>query len=628
MTIADATAPENRPFEADVAKLLHLMVHSVYSDKDVFLRELVSNAADACEKLRYEAIAQPELLADDASPRITIRVDKNARQISIEDNGIGMSRDEMVDALGTIARSGTKAFMDRIEASQGPEGTQLIGQFGVGFYSAFMVAEKVEVISRRAGRDESHLWVSDGKGTFAVSAADLALAPARGTRVILHLMENAGTYAERYTLERIVKAQSGHVPVPITLIDGTEADPIEIADGAALWVKSKAEITSEAYKDFYQSLGGMFDEPALTVHVHAEGRHDYHLLAFVPQTRPFDLFEPERAGRMKLYVRRVFISDEIELMPRYLRFVRGLIDSADLPLNVSRELIQESPILTAIKRGAANRVLTDLSKLADNDAEAYAKVWEAFGPVFKEGLYEDFERRATLLGLSRFKTTSGGEAWRSIKDYVGAMRENQTAIYYITGSDLARLAASPQLEGFRARGIEVLLLPDAVDAFWVTAGLDYEGKPFKSVTQGASDLGLIPLIEAKDEQKPETTEAVSRFIAAAKLALGDHVEDVRASDRLTDSPVCVVAPDSGMDRQLERILARSGQRAATAKPILEVNPRHDLILALAAQAEGSDAVADAVHLLLDEARILDGDLPVDAVAFAARLTRIMRRGLA
>jgi molecular chaperone HtpG len=574
MTTAEATAPESHTFEADVAKLLHLMVHSVYSDKDVFLRELISNAADACERLRYEAISTPALLGDDPKARITLLIDAENRRLTIEDNGIGMSRDEMVEALGTIARSGTKAFMDRIQAAQGGEGAQLIGQFGVGFYSAFMVADRVDVISRRAGHDEAALWSSDGKGSYTIGSADTVDAPVRGTRVILHLMENAAAYTERYTLERIVKEQSGHVPVPIAIIEKPGAEPQEVADGAALWVKSRSEITAEEYTDFYRSVAGQFDEPALTVHFRAEGRHEYTALAFVPGSKPFDLFDPDRHGRMKLYVKRVFITDEAEILPRYLRFVRGLVDSADLPLNVSREMIQESPLLAAIKKGVTSRVLSELDKLAQNNAEAYARIWDNFGPVLKEGLYEDFERRQTLLSLARFKTTASGGGWRSLKDYVGSLKENQTAIYYVTGSDLSRLENSPQLEGFRARGIEVLLLPDQVDSFWVTAPIDFEGKPFKSVTQGAADLTLIPLIEGEDGSEAGAPEAVTSFIATLKATLGEAVSDVRASERLTESAVCLVAPESGMDRQLERLLARAGQLPSAAKPVLEINPRH------------------------------------------------------
>jgi molecular chaperone HtpG len=626
MTTADTIAPESHSFEADVAKLLHLMVHSVYSDKDVFLRELISNAADACEKLRYEAISTPALLGDDPKARITLLINAENRRLTVEDNGIGMSRDEMVEALGTIARSGTKAFMDRIQAAQGGEGAQLIGQFGVGFYSAFMVADRVDVVSRRAGSDEATIWSSDGEGSYTVASAASDEAPTRGTRVVLHLMDAAASYTERYRLERIVKEQSGHVPVPIFLVEKPGAEPQEVADGGALWIKPRSEITPEDYTDFYRSVAGQFDEPALTVHFRVEGRHEYTALAFVPGSTPFDLFDPDRHGRMKLYVKRVFITDEAEILPRYLRFVRGLIDSADLPLNVSREMIQESPLLVAIKKGVTSRVLSKLDKLAQSDAEAYIKVWETFGPVLKEGLYEDFERRSTLLGLARFRTTASGSGWRSLKDYVGFLKENQSAIYYVTGTDLARLEASPQLEGFRARGIEVLLLPDAVDSFWVTAGADYEGKPFKSVTQGAADLTLIPLNEVKENAGAPATEAVVRFIQSVKATLGESISDVRASERLTESAVCLVALETGMDRQLERLLARAGQLGSAAKPILEINPRHDLIVVLANLGDAEQTLReDAAHLLLDEARILDGELPVDAKAFSQRLARVMQR---
>jgi molecular chaperone HtpG len=626
MTTTDA-APETRSFEADVAKLLHLMVHSVYSDKDVFLRELISNAADACEKLRYEGLSNAGLLGDDGEPRITVTIDSDARRLTVEDNGIGMSEAELADALGTIARSGTKAFMDRIAGAKDAGDSHLIGQFGVGFYSAFMVADRVEVVSRRAGADTAASWSSDGLGTYTIQPVDTAEAPARGTRVQLHLKEDAASYTQEFTVERTIKTQSGHVPVPIFLKDKPDAEPKQIADGAALWTRPKAEITADEYRDFYRSVAGQFDDPALTLHYRAEGLHEYSVLAFVPETKPFDLFDPDRAGRMKLYVRRVFITDEAQILPRYLRFVRGLVDSSDLPLNVSREMIQESPVLAAIQKGVTNRVLSELDKLATSDIERYLKLWDNFGPVLKEGLYEDYARRETLLGLARFKTTASGGEWRSLKDYASGLKENQTAIYYATGNDLDRLATSPQLEGFRARGIEVLLLADQVDSFWVTSGVDFEGKPFKSVTQGLADLSLIPLADG-EQPAPVASDAVNSFIAFVKDVLGDAVSDVRASDRLIDSPVCLVAPEHGMDRQLEKLLAGAGRLETAAKPVLEINPRHPLVEKLsAADGGGEDIRADAAHLFFDEARIADGELPVDPRAFSARLMRLLERGI-
>lgn len=619
---------EKHVFEADVARLLHLMVHSVYSDKNIFLRELISNAADACEKLRYEAIVAPELLASDPAPRITLTLDEENARLVVEDNGIGMSRDELVESLGTIARSGTRAFMERIEAAQGKEGAQLIGQFGVGFYSAFMVADNVDVVSRRAGSDKAWHWASDGKGSYTVSAVDLADAPARGTRITLHLMDDAKTYTSRWTVERIVKEQSGHVPVPISIVDKPGEEPAQVADGTALWTKQKSEISKEDYADFYRSVAGQYDEPAVTVHFRAEGRHEYTALAFVPGSKPFDLFDPDRKGRMKLYVKRVFITDEAELLPRYLRFVRGLIDTADLPLNVSREMIQESPLLASIRKGLTNRVLTSIEKLAESEPEAFAKVWDNFGSVIKEGIYEDFERRGQLIALSRFRTTASDDKSRALSDYVKDMKEGQTAIYYLTGDNLAQLKASPQLEGFRARGIEVLLLTDPVDSFWVTSAPDFEGKPFKSITQGAADLAGIAKQEADGTTSGETSQAVAEFVAFARTTLGETVSDVRTSERLTESAVCLVAPEHGPDRQLEKMLHGAGRIDGAAKPILEINPGHNLITAIAAcPAEDNAFREDAVKLLLDQARVLDGDRPEDPRAFAERLSRIFSRAL-
>jgi molecular chaperone HtpG len=633
MTVTEDSRAESRPleaqpFQADVAKLLQLMVHSVYSDKSVFLRELIANAADACERLRYEAIAEPALLGDDPKPRITVTIDADKRQLTVEDNGIGMSRDEMVEALGTIARSGTKAFLDRIKAAQGSEDedSALIGRFGVGFYSAFMVADRVEVVSRRAGSDAAFVWSSDGKGSFSVAPVDplASEAPRRGTCVVLHLMEDAKSYAERFTIERIIKAQSGHVPVPIAIVEKPGAEPAAITDGAALWTKPKLEITASDYTAFYRGITGQFDEPALTIHFHAEGRHDYSALLFVPGSRPFDLFDPDRKGRIKLYVKRVFITDDADILPRYLRFVRGLVDSADLPLNVSREKIQESPLLAAIKKGATSRVLGEFERLADKEPEIFAKIWDIFGAVLKEGIYEDFERRDALLKLARFKTTSSGGGWRSVKDYVEAFKTNQTAIYYLAGGDIERLNASPHLEGFRARGIEVLLLPDPVDSFWVMSGVSFDGKPFKSVTQGAADLEAIPLLDAQAAPAPELQDSVKKFLVFVQDAVGDAVAQVRASERLTDSAVCLVAGDSGPDRALEKLLAGAGQLTAASKPILEINPRHQLVVALAALGDDERTLKeDAAHLLLDEARVLEGDRPADAKLFSERLARVL-----
>ncbi len=632
---AEVSSSENaetktQSFEADVSRLLHLMVHSVYSDRDIFVRELVSNAADACEKLRYEAIAKPELIEGGGPFVIEIAVDPEAKTLAFVDNGVGMSRAELVAALGTIASSGTRAFLDRLAAEDvGKEAANLIGQFGIGFYSAFMVADQVVVETRRAGAGEAWRWSSDGQGAYTIAPLPLDKAPLRGARVILHLNEASHEYLEPQRLERVVREHSGAVAVPIDLIDKPAAEPRRVADGAAIWAKPKSEVKPDEYTEFYRGLAGQFDEPALTLHWRAEGRYEYSALAFIPGSRPFDLFDPARKGRNRLYVRRVLITQDADVLPGWLRFVRLVVDSADLPLNVSRELIQQSQVFAAVRKGVTNRVVQELAKLAESDAEKFAKVWENFGAVIKEGLYEDPERRDALYKIARFATTRRPEGGRTLADYVGSLRENQTAIYYLTGDDAKRLAASPQLEGFRARDVEVLLLGDPVDAFWVSTAAGYEGKPFKSITQGAVDIKAIPLKEGAPAPA-ETSAEVATLIAFLKQTLEAEIAEARASDRLTDSVACLVAPEFAPDRQLERILAAHGRLSERAKPTLEVNAGHPLTRALARRfASGADRalIADAAWLILDQARLAEGEVPSDAPAFAARLSRLLEKAL-
>ena len=625
---SQAGQKDTRPFEAEVARLLHLMVHAVYSNRDVFLRELISNAADACEKLRMLALATPELAAGDP-PKIMLAADQSAGTLIVEDNGIGMDRAELIDNLGTIARSGTRAFLDGL--SEGREGGNLIGQFGVGFYSVFMVAREVEVLSRRAGSDEAWQWRSDGAGSYTIEPAGLEAAPARGTRVILHLSDDAKTYAEPATLERVVAEYSAHVPVPIVLkiADGTAEKTL--ADGSALWRKPKSAVTKEEYAEFYGHVGGQFDEPALTIHYRAEGRHEYSVLLFVPSMKPFDLFDADRKGHVKLYVRRVFITNEARILPLWLRFVRGVIDSEDLPLNLSREMLQTNPILESIGRAVTSRVLTDLDKLAGEDPAAFAKVWDAFGAVLKEGLYEDAERRDALYKVARFKTTAGGDGWRSLADYVAALRPNQTAIYYALGDSEAGIRASPQLEGYAAsRDRGAGAGRTASTPFWVRTALGFDGKPFRSVTQGAAELEQVPLLDGSNAGEAAPDAAVATLAALFKQTLGDKVSAVRVSARLAASAVCLVAPDMAMDRQLERLLARTGQGKGVAAPVLELNPSHSLIKVLAAKAVtggAGDALADAAVILFGEARILDGEPPADGADHAARVGRLIERAL-
>jgi molecular chaperone HtpG len=623
MTADTATQVQSQPFQAEVAELLHLMVHSVYSETDIFLRELISNASDACDKLRYEAIAAPDLMADGAPPKIRIVPDKKADTLTVIDNGIGMDRQELIDNLGTIARSGTKSFLSKL--TEAKDGAGLIGQFGVGFYAAFMVADRIVVTSRRAGANEVWVWSSSGGSGFEIapgSEADAARL-SRGTEIALHLKPEAKKYLEAHEIERIVGAYSDNIQFPIELVP-EEGEPRQINSASALWQRPKSELTAEDYKQAYKSIAGAFDDPAMTLHYRAEGRQSYAVLLFAPSAKPFDLFEPQRKGKVRLYVRRVFIADDADLLPAYLRFIRGVIDSEDLPLNISREMLQNNPQLAQIRKAVTGRVIAEFESLGEKEPETFAKIWDAFGPVIKEGLWEDYERREKLLALSRFTSTTGEK--RSLKQYVEDLKPNQTEIYYLTGESVERLKSNPKLESAKARGIEVLLLTDPVDAFWTSAPLDFGGKPLKSLSQGDIDFGLIPLLEEKsedekDKDKPVTDEGA--VIAVIKDTLGDRVSDVRASQRLTSSASCLVAGGNAQDRALERLLAQQN-RGPVTKPILEINMRHPLVTAI---ATAKDAGKDLSFLLLEQAQILDGELPEDPAAFASRLNQLVLRGL-
>jgi molecular chaperone HtpG len=623
MTADTATQVQSQPFQAEVAELLHLMVHSVYSETDIFLRELISNASDACDKLRYEAIAAPDLMADGAPPKIRIVPDKKADTLTVIDNGIGMDRQELIDNLGTIARSGTKSFLSKL--TEAKDGAGLIGQFGVGFYAAFMVADRIVVTSRRAGANEVWVWSSSGGSGFEIapgSEADAARL-SRGTEIALHLKPEAKKYLEAHEIERIVGAYSDNIQFPIELVP-EEGEPRQINSASALWQRPKSELTAEDYKQAYKSIAGAFDDPAMTLHYRAEGRQSYAVLLFAPSAKPFDLFEPQRKGKVRLYVRRVFIADDADLLPAYLRFIRGVIDSEDLPLNISREMLQNNPQLAQIRKAVTGRVIAEFESLGEKEPETFAKIWDAFGPVIKEGLWEDYERREKLLALSRFTSTTGEK--RSLKQYVEDLKPNQTEIYYLTGESVERLKSNPKLESAKARGIEVLLLTDPVDAFWTSAPLDFGGKPLKSLSQGDIDFGLIPLLEEKSEDEKDKDKLVTdegAVIAVIKDTLGDRVSDVRASQRLTSSASCLVAGGNAQDRALERLLAQQN-RGPVTKPILEINMRHPLVTAI---ATAKDAGKDLSFLLLEQALILDGELPEDPAAFANRLNQLVLRGL-
>jgi molecular chaperone HtpG len=611
-------------FKAEVSRLLDIVVHSLYSEKEIFLRELISNASDACDKLRYEALTRPELVQDDTGYKISVEIDKKARTLMVTDNGIGMTRDELVENLGTIARSGTTAFVEQLSQQKDKkEQVNLIGQFGVGFYAAFMVAETVEVKSRKAGTEESWCWRSAGKGEFAVEEDDKST---HGTEVVLYLKRSEDEFLETERLRHIIAKYSDHIAIPV-LLDG-EDKPANRA--GALWLRPKNEIMPEQYKEFYHHVAHAFDEAALTLHWRAEGKLEYTNLLFVPGTKPYDLFDPKRRHGVKLYVKRVFITEEAEgLIPPWLRFLRGVVDSEDLPLNVSREMLQHNPMLAHMKRGITKRVLGDIEKFA-KDEPAYEKFWSNFGAVLKEGLYEDSEYREDLLKLLRTRSTAG-DSLTSLDAYVERMKEGQDAIFYICGENAEQLQRNPHLEGFRAKGVEVLLLTDNVDDFWPPAVEKFKDKPFKSVTRAGQDLGKIKADEKKKpEEKSENQGELDALIALMKLTLGDQVKDVRPSDRLTESAVCLVADEGDIDIHLERFLKQHNQIARPSKRILEINPTHPLITRMSARAKdngASDALKDVAFLLLDQARLMDGETLSDPVEFGRRLGGVLKQAV-
>jgi molecular chaperone HtpG len=616
---------ETRSFQAEVSRLLDIVAHSLYSQKEIFLRELISNASDACDRLRYAALTEPALAEGDTSYRVKLIPDKSARTLTVADNGIGMNRAELVENLGTIARSGTAAFVSQLSGDARKD-MSLIGQFGVGFYSAFMVAEKVEVKSRKAGESEGWRWVSDGKGEFTIEPLPEV---ARGATIVVHLREGDDEYLDPARLRRIVNTYSDHIGLPIVLEDAGKEETINTA--SALWTRPKSEITQEQYNEFYHHVGHSFDDPWLTLHAKAEGVLEYTSLLFVPSGKPFDLFDPERKSRVKLYVRRVFITDEgTNLLPPYLRFLRGVVDSEDLPLNISREMLQSNPMAARIRQQLTKRILTELGKKASESPEEYVKFWDNFGAVLKEGLYEDHEHRKELVTLARVRSTVR-DGLVSLDEYVAAMKPGQDAIYTITGDNLDIVKQSPQLEGFRARGVEVLLMTDPIDEFWVPAIGSYKDKPFKSATRGGVDLDKItPPEDRKDEKSDPPPAKLASLIAIFKLALGEAVKDVRSSDRLTDSAVCLVADEGDMDMHFERLLKQHRQLNSMSKRILELNPRHKLIERLAAtvgESGASDQLSEFAWLLLDQARIIEGEQLPDAAAFARRLSTALERGL-
>jgi molecular chaperone HtpG len=598
---------ERHAFGAEVGRLLDLVVHALYSDREIFLRELVANAADAVDRRRFEALTQ-SIPAVPEGAAVRIIPDKAARTLTISDPGIGMTKAELAENLGTIARSGTRAFTQSLAEAKPSDRPSLIGQFGVGFYSAFMVADRVEVTSRRAGAEEAWTWASEGQGDYTLAGASRDDA---GTDIVLHIKPDAEEFLEPIRLQTIIRKWADHITIPIAIVRDGKDEPAN--EGTALWRKPKSEVSEESYTEFYRHLGHVFDEPWATLHWRAEGALDFTALLFIPGMKPFQVVEGERESRVRLHVRRMFITDEAELLPAWLRFVQGVVDTEDLPLNVSREMLQSTPVLARIRRAVIGRVMSELKSRA-KDAEDYAKFWENFGPILKEGVWEDTEHRKDLAALLRFRS-SAVEGWTSLADYVSRMKEGQEAIYVLAGDRPEALAGSPQLEGFRARGVEVLLLSDQIDAFWPERLDRFEEKPIRSITQGSVDLSKIAAEDAALEEPAD----LSRLIPLLKDALKDEVSEVRATDRLVDSAVVLAAPEGGPDLHLQRLLQRAGRGFGGGMPVLEINPRHPLVRSLASRAEGEAGLGEAAGILLDLARVQDGDTPRDPVGFARRV---------
>ena len=603
------TILEQHDFGAEVGRLLDLVVHSLYSEREIFLRELVANAADAVDRRRFEALTDPNL-APPSEAKIRIVPDKEARQILISDDGIGMSRQELIDNLGTIARSGTRLFGEALASAKPEDRPSLIGQFGVGFYSAFMVAERVEVTSRKAGSEEAFTWASEGAGKFTLAPATRET---YGTDIVLHMKSDAEEYLEPMRLETVIRKWADHITLPITVARDGKDEPAN--EGTALWRKSKSDITEQNYAEFYRHLGHGWDSPWATLHWKAEGTLEYFSLLFIPSMKPFMPVEEDRDSKVRLHVRRMFITDKGEMLPHWLRFVQGVVDTEDLPLNVSREMLQSTPVLARIRKALVSRVLGEL-KTRSKEADDYIKFWDNFGSILKEGIWEDSEHRTELAPLLRFHSSTQ-DGWTSLPEYVERMPEGQETIYFLSGDNIDALKSSPQLEGFKAKGYEVLLMSDSIDAFWPERLDTFMDKKLRSVTQSAGDLPA-------DGEQPD----ISPLLAALKDALGNAVSDVRSTGRLTDSAVILAADDQGPDLQMQKLLRRAGRAMMPAKPILELNPTHKLIEALSAKQDDKELMAEAAATLLDLARVQEGELPADSAAFARRVTSLLAASLA
>jgi molecular chaperone HtpG len=615
---------ETLGFQAEVKQLLHLMIHSLYSNKEIFLRELISNASDAADKLRFEALSDPALFESEPDLRIRVSLDKGARTLTIRDNGIGMSRQEVIEHIGTIAKSGTREFFGQLTGDQQKD-AQLIGQFGVGFYSSVIVADRVTLTTRRAGLTAEHgvRWESEGSGEYTLEVVDR---PERGTEIVLHMKEGEDEFLEAWRVKSVIREYSDHIAIPVEFVDDKgESEAVNRAN--ALWTRPKSEITEDEYKAFYKHVGHDYEDPLAWTHVRVEGRQDYTALMYVPAHAPFDLWDRDAKTGVKLYVKRVFIMEDArKLMPAYLRFVRGVIDAADLPLNISREILQETRDMEMIRSGCVRKVLDLLDDLAENRTEDYAQVWEHFSKVLKEGVGEDPANKARIAKLLRFRSTQSENEDVSLADYIGRMKEGQDKIYYLTADSLAAAQSSPHLEMFRKKGVEVLLLPDRVDEWLVANLFEFEGKSLASVARGQVDLDAVKGSEdAGSEEAPKAdAEAAKPLIERLKAALEGRAKDVRVSQRLVDSPACLVADESDMNGNLARMLKSMGQHVPDTLPILEVNPSHPLVKRLEGEEEAADGrFGELAALLLDQAVLLDGGQLSDPAGFVKRVNSLL-----
>jgi molecular chaperone HtpG len=620
---------ETKTFAAETSRVLQLMIHALYTNRDIFLRELISNASDACDKLRYESQRNDGLMGEEADLNIHITFDEKAKTLTITDTGIGMDRDDLIAHLGTIAKSGTSEFLSQMTGDANKD-VNLIGQFGVGFYSAFMVADRVTVASCKAGQAEAWAWESDGLGTYNITAAE---SRPRGTSITLHLKKDAKEYLDRHKLTHIVSTYSDHISFPITLMD-EEGVTHTLNDGSAIWTRPKSEVTDEQYHAFYRDVSHSPEKPWAVLHNKAEGKTEYTSLLFVPGIKPFDLFHPERKRRVKLYVKRVYITDEgVELIPSYLRFLRGVVDSADLPLNISRETLQKSPVLDKIRESVTSKVLGEFKKRAEKEPAEYAKFWDNFGAAIKEGLCEANSPRDKILEACRFYSSHSPEQLISLADYKARMKEGQEAIYFLTGDTLSVLKHSPQLEGFTKRGIEVLLLTDHVDDFWPNVTHNYGELQFKSVTKAGADLEKFKGDDAEEkaEEAAENSDAIKKLCDTMQGLFGDAVSAVRTTRKLSDTPICLGVSEGAMDMRMERFLADHKQLPKRAPKLVEINPSHAIIESLAREvaAHGlSTKTEDALWLLFDQALIAEGEPVTDAAAFSRRLSGFLSTGFA